>query len=109
MTGADFFHGDSLFVVGDLRLQYLRDFIRFDRSHPRSYSEIIRARKAIQLRAHRPVINRRTDSHHGAADERRIRFELCLNFFPGELRQRSAQFRALFGRQFRRRNHPRLA
>ena len=43
--GPDFLHGDSLFVVGDLRLQYLRDFIRFDRSHPRSYSEIIRARR----------------------------------------------------------------
>ena len=42
---ADFFHGDSLLVIGDLRLQNLCDFIRFDRSHSRSYSEIIRARR----------------------------------------------------------------
>ena len=78
---ADFVDGHRLVVVGDLRAQNLCDFVRFDRCHaaPRSYSRGHPLAQAFQLRAHRAVVNRRADAHHGAGHQRRIEAILRLH------------------------------
>ena len=68
---ADFFDRDRLLVILDLLAQNLCDLVRLDIRHPcsRFLFRFELLAQPGQLLAHRAVVNRRADAHHGAAQQ----------------------------------------
>src|SRR5580700_4018224 len=105
---ADLIDGHRLIVIGDLRAKNLGNFVRFNRCHATTLLFGLEADpQSFKLRAHRAIVNRRTNAHDRPADQSGIAVIMRFHAPAAQPLERGLQLLFFAFLQIPRRNHAR--